>query len=571
MFKDISSRTLLIIIIILIGLIYIIYHIYILKPFIVPSYQAVRNHSLLLSSGNEGWISSSLDDQFRSYAYSRKNTIGKITKQIYVYKDNATTPPLNYDYIQYIKRPNSSFHPYSTWKCSNTSVTDFENAGEYCILTNIYYDSSIDQYYFFQDPSDNRTMNQRTKFKTPADDIELFNITDMTFFKSPITAILKRPVLVAIPPDLNYAHGFLETCGPRFWVLAECQSHASYINPKTIQIYYTSSMFNVHPPNWKLYQRRSDGSYQAVRYWERLIHSMFSIYPLLTYKSFDNRFVMFKYMIFPGRQLGRSAAWGYSYLGRNFQSYPLSTVHYRRAYLAYSEWILYHFSLPSKFELTSSQKELQETKQFEQIPLCNGSCSSKRPIISNSNYTGEWIVVLNRRGMNNREIYNADQLVQALLETFPDHSNPYLRVWPEVFYFNDNFYDIVRMSRSIRLLIGVHGAGLANSLFMRPAAILYEINSYGCRDLSFNFRRWAEVFNLQHALWIPSKRKANSDQSCYRETGTEVNIKEIIDEVKNLLKNEIEYRSGYLKRALDIMNDMSIVDYPPTGYENVLS
>jgi len=36
------------------------------------------------------------------------------------------------------------------------------------------------------------------------------------------------------------------------------------------------------------------------------------------------------------------------------------------------------------------------------------------------------------------------------------------------------------------------------------------------------------------------------------------------------LKNEIEYRNGYIKRALMIMNDMSIVDHPPSGFENVL-
>jgi hypothetical protein len=50
-----------------------------------------------------------------------------------------------------------------------------------------------------------------------------------------------------------------------------------------------------------------------------------------------------------------------------------------------------------------------------------------------------------------------------------------------------------------------------------------------------------------------------------------VNVKEIIDEVKNLLKNEMEYRNRYFKRALNIMNDLSIVDYPPAGHENVLS
>ena len=43
-------------------------------------------------------------------------------------------------------------------------------------------------------------------------------------------------------------------------------------------------------------------------------------------------------------------------------------------------------------------------------------------------YTGEWIVILNHAGVGRREIKNADELVQALLKTFPDHSNPYLRV-----------------------------------------------------------------------------------------------------------------------------------------------
>ena len=65
--------------------------------------------------------------------------------------------------------------------------------------------------------------------------------------------------------------------------------------------------------------------------------------------------------------------------------------------------------------------------------------------------------------------------------------------------------------------------------------------------LSFNFHRWAEVFNLQHALWIPSYgEQGEQNDICDRESATTVNIKEIIDEVKNLLKNEIEYRNGYL-------------------------
>ncbi len=50
-----------------------------------------------------------------------------------------------------------------------------------------------------------------------------------------------------------------------------------------------------------------------------------------------------------------------------------------------------------------------------------------------------------------------------------------------------------------------------------------------------------------------------------------MNTKEIIDEIKNILKNELVYRNGYIKRALNIMNDMSLVDHPPTGFENIFS
>ncbi|CAF0742762.1 unnamed protein product [Adineta ricciae] len=69
---------------------------------------------------------------------------------------------------------------------------------------------------------------------------------------------------------------------------------------------------------------------------------------------------------------------------------------------------------------------------------------------------------------------------------------------------------------------------------MRPGAVLFEIDPYGCCDLSFIFRRWAEVFNLQYALRIPSTGNNNrQDEVCLRESQIEVNVKEIIDELKN--------------------------------------
>ncbi|CAF0869793.1 unnamed protein product [Adineta ricciae] len=568
MVKDILRRVLIIIGIILIIFGHILYYFDNFKLFRVRSYRSVRDHSFIITTKNQGWISSLLYTHSRAYIQLQQNTIGKIGKRIDVERSDATTLPLDYDYIQNIEDDRPLSYPYSGWECSNTSVADVQSAREYCILTNIYYDSNLDRYYFYE----NRTINQRISFNTPFGGVNISIISNVTFLRTPMSVILKRPVLVSIPPYLDYTSGFLETCGPRFWSLAECQYHASYVNPKTIQLYYTSEMFKVHPFYWNHYQQQSDGTYRPLRLWEQLMNSMFSIYPLLICTSFNNRTVMFKHMIFPGRQSPRSAVWGHHYLERKFHSYPLPTLHYRRAYLAYSEWILYHFNLLSKFQLTSSQQELQKKRQIEQIPMCLASCSRKRQTTPSDDYTGEWIVVLNRRGHNNSEIYNANELVQALLTAFPDHSNTQLRVWPEVFYVDDNFYQTIRMFRSIRVLIGVHGVDLSNSIFMRPGAVLFEIDPYGCRDLSFIFRRWAEVFNLQYALWIPSTGNNNrQDEVCLHESQIEVNAKEIIDELKNSLRNEIDYRNGYFKRALDILNDLSIVDRPPSGYEDILS
>ncbi|CAF5044335.1 unnamed protein product, partial [Rotaria sp. Silwood1] len=220
-------------------------------------------------------------------------------------------------------------------------------------------------------------------------------------------------------------------------------------------------------------------------------------------------------------------------------------------YLAFSEWILNNFELHSKFELTPIQKKLQESHKSEQVPFYYEQCQNQSFSISSieTTFSGEYIAVMNRAGIGRRELTNADELVEALLKAFPDHKNPYLRVWPKQFNFNDDLYETACMARSIRVLIGVHGAGLSNSIFMRPGAILYEINPPGCRLLSFNFRRWAEVFNLQHALWSPG----DIGDKCIHEGNTRVNVDDVVSDVINLVQNENRYRSGYLSRALDLI------------------
>lgn len=520
-----------------------------------------------------GWISSSLYNELDEYLTIRDYEMKNIKKTLIVDDETVTYLPLNHDYIRFVRNQNKEEYPYSSWQCSRTSVRGEELQSEYCVVTNIYYQSASDIYYFFQDPSRKNIDMKRDKFIASHGVFQVTIVDDIQTIKNlNLTAVLTRPMLVVHVVDSNYAHGFLEGCGPRFWTLAEFQSHASYIDPTKTQIYYTSVVFDPSSHNWANYQREPDGSYTPTRKWERMVQSMFSKYPLLTYRSFNGSSVMFQYMLFAGADMPRTASWGHNYLERKFKSYPLSTTHYRRAYLAYSEWILKNFNLPSKFQLTPIQKELQRKKLSENIPLCNGTCSSYVPKnISLDEFTGEWIVVLNRAGAGRREFLNADQLIDGLLRAFPDHKNPYLRVWPKQFNFGDDLYETALMTRPIRLLIGAHGAGLSNTLFMRPGAILYEVNPHGCRYLSFNFRRWAEAFSLQHSLWVPIVNENGiSDDICNRESSITLNVKDIIAEVKGLLKDEAAYRNGYLRRALKIMTDLSIVDHPPPGFEKIL-
>ncbi|CAF4718179.1 unnamed protein product [Rotaria sp. Silwood2] len=135
----------------------------------------------------------------------------------------------------------------------------------------------------------------------------------------------------------------------------------------------------------------------------------------------------------------------------------------------YSEWIL------NNFELASIQKKLQENHKSEEIPICYERCPNQwfSKLSTETEFTEEWIVVLNRASVGRREISNADELVQVLLRAFPFHTNPYLHVWSKQLNFDDNRYETARMARSICVLIGVHRAGLSNTLFKRPGTILY--------------------------------------------------------------------------------------------------
>ena len=243
----------------------------------------VSNHS------DSHWISPSLYNEFRSYTQSRKAIQESIKSIVKVGKGTYKIEPLNKDYIKFTKKNSWNDYPYSSWKCSITSNKDPAGA-EYCYLTNIYYDSSNNQYYYYRSPSEIQINMTRNKFISSHSRIHfniIDNITNLT--QKGVSAILTRSVYITGPPDRDYAHGFLERCAAQFWVLAEFQSHPSFIDPTKIQIYYSSTMNNDSAAKlWHKTIRQRDGTYRRKAKWLDLLQSMFSIYPLLTLKSFNH-------------------------------------------------------------------------------------------------------------------------------------------------------------------------------------------------------------------------------------------------------------------------------------------
>lgn len=505
------------------------------------------------SRTTDGWISASLYNEFKSYLDSIKSIRVNYSGLIRITNENFTiTPPLRQDYIRRVDKQNFTEYPYSSWKCTNTSSKE-PQSHEYCVLKNIYFVAAKNTYYFYRHPLEKKKYT-RSQFTGTHGTVRI-NIIDGidTIKRQGISAVLTKPIHVVGPLDLNYARGFLERCGSLFWAIAEFQSHPSYVDPSKVQLYYASNMHNDHGQNeWLSMLVLPDGIHQHKLRWSKLLYGMFSIYPLLTSQSFDQSAVMFKYMIFTGSSWARSATWGIFYSKERFVAhYPFNIEEYRRAYLAYSEWILNNFELKSKFELTPIQNKLQETCQSENVSMCYENCQKRKRSDKPSvvPFTGEWIIVLNSADVDGRGINNADELIEGLLRVFPDQANPYLRVWPNQVHFDDDLYQTARLVRSARVLIGVHGSGLSNALFMRPGAILYEIDLPGCRMMSFTFRRWADVFNLQYGLWSPGDTK----DSCFVESSITVNIDDIISDIVNLLENEKAYRNGFLLRAFSIL------------------
>jgi hypothetical protein len=78
------------------------------------------------------------------------------------------------------------------------------------------------------------------------------------------------------------------------------------------------------------------------------------------------------------------------------------------------------------------------------------------------------IIIQQRSPGGARSMTNGDDLVSAVKKAYPN-------AVVEVFHHDETIWDAMRMHYGADLVIGPHGAGESNALFMRPGAVMLEI------------------------------------------------------------------------------------------------
>ncbi len=95
-------------------------------------------------------------------------------------KRNYVNRLLSYDYIQFIKKHTWKEYPFSFRKCSNRSNQELSAGIEYCLLTNIYYYSASDQYYFYQNSSHIQIITNTIELDISYSELRLNVVNDIT-------------------------------------------------------------------------------------------------------------------------------------------------------------------------------------------------------------------------------------------------------------------------------------------------------------------------------------------------------------------------------------------------------
>jgi hypothetical protein len=102
-------------------------------------------------------------------------------------------------------------------------------------------------------------------------------------------------------------------------------------------------------------------------------------------------------------------------------------------------------------------------REMFHIPY-NPSWRSNSPSIASA----PSIIIQQRSPGGARSTTNGDDLIAAVKKAYPN-------AVVEVFHHDETIWDAMRMHYGADLVIGPHGAGESNALFMRPGAVMLEI------------------------------------------------------------------------------------------------
>jgi hypothetical protein len=156
------------------------------------------------------------------------------------------------------------------------------------------------------------------------------------------------------------------------------------------------------------------------------------------------------------------------------------------------------------------------------------------------------------RDKNNtkRNITNSDDCLNALIDTFKEHE-----IMP-ISFENMSLEDQINCVKDCKLLIGAHGAGLVNSLFMQPNTCLIELfPSSFVNDLFKHLCSLKKInYDRLHGFSVPESeitleefiQKNNTInpedgvnlRHAVRDVNFSVDVDCLIEKCKNILKNK---------------------------------
>lgn len=140
----------------------------------------------------------------------------------------------------------------------------------------------------------------------------------------------------------------------------------------------------------------------------------------------------------------------------------------------------------------------------------------KVPLLDSSilNLRGEGILLSDRREqIGNRNLVQGSELIDVLKSRYGDKNSYHGKCYRPVNLFigNETLEETIRLFRSSRIYISVHGAQMSNIMFMHPDSTLIEIQPYEYQNVNV-------FLNLASTLGITPYRYISHSGAKWTET-----------------------------------------------------